>query len=179
MGTISAVKIQKLWYVDPAKITADLTPAALYALISGTDVKSVDNVHQDTWKINEADPSVTNYVNELTGLKYRVDKSMGDIEMDFTIGAYDYATKAALMGGTATETSWIRPTGVQIIYKAMIALTQDNQYCVFPKAHVIAVEADTDKATGIGVKAIQFQPDVAAVQPEYWYDASVVVKAAA
>jgi hypothetical protein len=178
MGTISAVKIQSLWYCDIAKITADLTGTALYALLKGTDVKSITNIHQDTWKITEADPTVTGYKNELTGEYYRVDKEAGDIDMEFTIGAYDYPTKADLLGGTATATTWKRATGVQIIYKAMIALTQDGQYCVFPKAHVIGVEADTDKATGLSVKAVQFQPDTADVQPEYWFD-STEVKAAA
>lgn len=92
---------------------------------------------------------------------------MGNIQMSFTIGQYDYETKAAFMGGTGSETSWKRARGVTRIEKCMIALTEDNQYCVFPKASVIARNTNNEGAVGIGVAAAALEPDNTAVSSEY------------
>lgn len=78
------------------------------------------------------------------------------------------------MGGTGSETSWKRARGVTRIEKCMIALTEDNQYCVFPKASVIARNTNNEGAVGIGVAAAALEPDNTAVSSEYWFDSSEV-----
>lgn len=174
---ISAVDIKELNYVlfedNTEVITEDLTGPALAALLK--TAKKVLNVHQDTWTIEEDEPTITSYKNQLTEKTYRQRKEMGDVSMNFTIGQYDYATKADLMGGTSTETSWKRPRGVVDIYAVMIALTEDNQYCVFPKGSIVAREANTDNAVGIAVAATAMEPETEVVSSEYWFDSSEVV----
>lgn len=178
---ISAVDIKELNYVlfedNTEVITEDLTGSALAALLK--TAQKVLNVHQDTWTIEEDEPTITSYKNQLTEKTYRQRKEMGDVSMNFTIGQYDYATKADLMGGTSTETSWKRSRGVVDIYAVMIALTEDNQYCVFPKGSVVAREANTDNAVGIAVAATAMEPETEAVSSEYWFDASEVVASGA
>lgn len=178
---ISAVDIKELNYVlfkdNTEVITEDLTGSALAALLK--TAQKVLNVHQDTWTIEEDEPTITSYKNQLTEKTYRQRKEMGDVSMNFTIGQYDYATKANLMGGTSTETSWKRSRGVVDIYAVMIALTEDNQYCVFPKGSVVAREANTDNAIGIAVAATAMEPETEAVSSEYWFDASEVVASGA
>lgn len=175
---LSAVKIQKLWYCETSKVAADLTGPALYAILQDTATKAVDNVHGDTWQIEESAATVTGYKNALTGGTYRQDKEMGDIKMAFTIGQYDYATKADLLGGTGADASWKRSRGITNINKCMIALTQDNQYCIFPNAPVVAREANTDKAIGIAVEATALEPSDITISSEYWFDSSLVKAAA-
>ena len=172
MAKVTAVGIKKLYYGDPAKVTADVTLASLITLLSDESTKQAENIHQDTWSIEEEEPSTTEYRNQLTNGVYRQSTEMGNIQMSFTIGQYDYSTTADLMGGTATATSWKRNRGVVIIERFMVALTEDNQYCVFPKASVIARGAQTDGASAIGVVATALEPDNAAVSSEYWVAAS-------
>lgn len=168
---ISAIDIQKLWYADP--ITTDLTAANLKTLLS--QATEVTNVHQDTWSIDEGEPSQDSYKDQLTGMTYRMgQKTMGDVTFNFTIGRYDYETKAALMGGTATSTSWKRDRGATNIRKALIALTEDDVYCVLTYANVSAREANTDGAVGLSVVATMMIPEQEGVAPEYWFDKAAV-----
>lgn len=170
--TITAVNIKKLWYGDTSMITAQVTGATLATtLLQLTEVK---NVHQDTWTLEEAEASKTNYKNQLTGKVYRSDKEMGDIAMNFTLGEYDYQTKADLLGGTATETSWERAKGKVNIEKCLVGLTEDDQYIVIPRADIAAREATTDKAIGLPVVGTELEPTNEAVAAEYWFDSSVV-----
>lgn len=170
--TITAVNIKKLWYGDTSKITAKVTGATLAGILPLlTEVK---NVHQDTWTLEEAEASKTNYKNQLSGLTYRADKEMGDVSVNFTLGEYEYQTKADLMGGTATETSWERASGKVTIEKTLVGLTEDDQYIVIPRADISARESTTDKAVGLPVVGTELEPTVAGVAPEYWFDASVV-----
>lgn len=173
---ISAIDIKRLWYADTSAVTADLTGASLYALINDkTNTKEVENVHQDTWSIEESEPSQDSYKNQLTGSTYRMgSKSMGDVTFNFTLGRYDFATKADFMGGTGTETSWKRARGITDIKKCLIALTEDDVYCVLPYANITAREANTDGAVGISVVGTMLEPENEAIMPEYWFDATEV-----
>ena len=107
---VTAANIKKLWYGETSEITADLTGQALYTLLQGETLKEIKNIHQDTWTIEEAEASRTNYKNQLTGQVYRSDKEMGDVTVNFTIGEYDYVTKKDLMGGDIinTDKGWKR-----------------------------------------------------------------------
>lgn len=175
---VSAIDIKKLWYCDPSAIDADLTGAALAALIAAATTDEVKNVHQDTWTFEEGEPSQESYKNQLTGSVYRVgSKDMGEVTVNFTIGRYDYATKAALLGGTATGTTWKRARGIVDIKKCIIALTEDDQYVVLPYANIMAREASTDGAIGLAVVGTMLEPENEAVMPEYWFDISEVKSA--
>lgn len=175
---VSAIDIKRLWYAETSVITADLTGAALHTLVNGSDVKEIENVHQDTWSIEESEPSQDSYKNQLTGSTYRMgSKSMGDVTFNFTLGRYDFNTKADFMGGTGTATSWKRARGITDIKKTLIALTEDDVYCVLPYANITAREANTDGAVGISVVGTMLEPENTAIMPEYWFDASEVVSA--
>lgn len=168
--------IKRLYHCEPSKVTADLTGSALAALLSDADTKEIKNVHQDTWTFEESEASQDSYRNQLTGAVYRMGtKTLGDVAINFTIGQYDYATKAEFLGGTATDTTWKRARGVVEIYKCLIGLTEDNQYVVLPKASISGREASTDGAVGLGVVGTALEPDNEAISSEYWFDSSVVV----
>lgn len=171
--------IKRLWYAGPAKITAKLTGALLAALIKDTEgCKEVKNIHQDTWNIEESESSQDFYKNQLTGLTYRKGtKTMGEVTFNWTIGQYDYHLKAEFMGGIATDTSWERASGVVEINKTLIALTEDNQYCVLTNASISAHEANTDGATGIAIVGTGMESPTEGVSQEYWFDSSEVVAA--
>lgn len=170
---VNAVGIQKLWYADTSVVTEDLTGSLLKTILQ--TAKQVTNIHQDTWTIEEGEPSQDSYKNQLTGATYRMgSKTMGDVTFNWTIGQYDYALKAEFMGGTATDGTWKRQRGAVTINKTLIALTEDNQYCVLPKANIMAREAQTDGAIAIGVVGTMMEPDNTAVSAEYWFDKSEV-----
>ena len=171
---ITAVGIKKLFYGATSLITTDLTDESLLDIINGGELKEVTNVHQDTWSLEEAEPSKTGYKNQLTGNTYREDVDMGDVTMNFTIGEYDHQTKADLMGGTATANSWKRSRGKVKIEKMFIALTEDNQYVVFPRASVIGRESNTDGAVGLAVAATALEPANVNVMSEYWFDTNEI-----
>ena len=173
---ITAANIKKLWYGETSEISTDLTGQALHTLLQGETLKEIKNIHQDTWTIEEAEASRTNYKNKLTNQTYRSDKEMGDVTVNFTIGEYDYVTKKDLMGGDIinTDKGWKRARGKVNIEKLLVALTDDDQYCVIPRADIGAREATTDKAVGIPVSAVELEPQNAEVAPEYWFDSSEV-----
>ena len=179
----SAIDIKKLYDADPALITADLTPYALKTLLgkvsdSKSDIVEIENVHQDTWSIEEAEASQEKYKNQLNGLTYRTGaKTMGDVTFNFTIGQYDFATKARLMGGTASDGSWKRSRETVDIKRCLIALTEDDVYCVLPKAEIATREGNTDGAIGLATVGTMLLPDNTAVAPEYWFDKDTVDKA--
>ena len=108
---------------------------------------------------------------------YRSDKEMGEVKMNFTLGEYDYATKADLLGGVADDTHWERASGKVRVEKFLVGLTEDDQYIVIPRADITAREASTDKAIGLPVVGTEIEPTIDAVAPEYWFDASVVKSA--
>lgn len=172
---ISAIDIKKLWYAETSAVTADLTGTLLKTILASAKV--ITNVHQDTWTIDESEPTQDSYRNQLTGNIYRFgSKQMGDVTFNFTIGRYDYVTKKDLLGGDVinVDKGWKRARGAVDIKKCLIALTEDDQYCVLPYANVVAREASTDGAVGIAVVGTAMEPETETIMPEYWFDASEV-----
>lgn len=170
---VTATDIKKLWYADPTVVTADLTGPMLKTLLAGESVKPVENIHQDTWSIEESEASQDSYRNQLTGQIYRFGrKTPGEVTLKWTIGQYDYALKAEFLGGTATGNSWKRPREAVDIKKCLIALTLDDQYCVVPYANIKANEANSDKAIGLAITGTAMEPENPAIASEYWFDAS-------
>lgn len=178
---VSAIDIKRLWYCDALASAGD---EALTASTLGSKIRSaveIKNIHQDTWTIDESEASQDSYKNQLTGSTYRMgSKSMGEVTFSFTIGRYDYDTKAALMGGVVikkdetTPIGWSRQRGITDVKKMLIALTEDGVYCVLPYANVIAREANTDGAVGIAVTGTMLEPPSENVSPEYWFDESEI-----
>ena len=172
---ISAIDIKKLWYAETSAVTADLTGTLLNTILESA--KEITNVHQDTWTIDESEPTQDSYRNQLTGNIYRFGaKQMGEVTFNFTIGRYDYVTKKDLLGGDVinTDKGWKRARGAVEIKKCLIALTEDDQYCVLPYANVVAREASTDGAVGLAVIGTAMEPETETIMPEYWFDASEV-----
>lgn len=90
------MELSNFWYGDV--ITAAVTATTLKTwLTSATEVK---NSHQDTFQYTQDDPSVTDYINELTGKPYYRDMTnQGNKTIAFTIGEYAFEDKVALQGG--------------------------------------------------------------------------------
>lgn len=182
---ICAVGIKKILYADPSEITAKITPAIAKSLIQAaiTAKNEVHNVHGETWSLDESEASVTGHKNQLTGQNYRYDTIPGDITPSFSIGQYDWKTKADLLGGTVVETGegaakkavgWERALGKVVINKALFCLTDDDVWFIFPNAQIVAREANTDKAIAIAVRGLIQEPEVAEVSTEYNFEESEV-----
>ena len=169
---ISVVHLKALYYGEVIT-TAGLTGATLKPLLAG--MTEVNVVHGETFRYEEAPPTVTSYKNQLTGKVYRQTQEEGEIKMSFTLGQYDFETKAALQGGTATNTSWSRATTSEAKYNCFVGLSKDGVYVVFPKGHCLANGSDTDKAVGLAVSATAVDTGVAGLASEYWFDESEVV----
>ena len=133
---ITAVEIDELYYAEPIKTVttpaAGLTGAEVATILKNAATKRVKNVHGDTYQYEEAEASVTRYKNALTGEYYRETSEPGEVKINFTIGEYDYATKADLQGGKATEKNWERGK-YKPIHKCVIGKTKDGVYVVFRK----------------------------------------------
>lgn len=182
-----AAGIKRILYADTSVVTADITPEIAKSLIQAAIAAKdeVQNVHGETWQIEETEASVTGYKNQLNGQNYRYDTTPGDITPAFTIGQYDYKTKAALMGGKAVKkggdgadkdniVGWKRATGKVTINKALFCLTDDDVWFIFPNCQIIAREANTDKAVAIAVKGLVQTSEVTDVSSEYNYDEAEV-----
>jgi len=188
------IGVKQLFYCDV--ITEDLKTVndVLKYLPGGASATTahsaeVENVHQDTWGYRQADPGTTEYKNELTGENYFVDvNERGTKTINFTMGEYEYAHKAALQGGEVIESGgkavgWKASGKLDIVHKAIIALTKTNTYIVFTNANIIAKGDQQQKAVGLGVTATaEENPNTYTegegasavtkhVEDEYWFDA--------
>lgn len=181
------IGIKRIWYTDV--ITSALTAKAVKALIAESgDAHEVKNSHQDTWGYEESDPESTEYVNELTGQTYYIDKTKNSIPtISFTMGEYSYQEKADLQGGEAVDATgkkaasddvavgWKRPEATEIIEKAIIAQTKTGNYIVLTKANIVGKGNFVEKNIGLGVTAVALENE--GVGSEYWYDQAAVESA--
>jgi hypothetical protein len=174
MALKTIVDIAQIFYAEPVASIASpsgLTGAEVKSLIGDTNTKQVINVHGDTWAYEEEEGTANPFRNQLNGSTYYNDYQPGATRVSFSIGQYDYATKAALQGGTATATSWERPKASKIIYKSVVAVTKDNTYIVFPKAQIVArggmIE---DKLIGLLLSATPVETGIEGLSPEKWFD---------
>jgi len=175
MSNKTIVSVKQIFYADPMT-AGTLTGSAVKTILNGASTKEVANVHGTTWAYEEAEPTITDYINQLNGKVYYRDSTPGAVSVNFSIGEYDYQTKADLQGGTATATSWVRPDKSELIYKTLIAVTQDDTYIVFPKAAITArggmVE---DKVIGLMLSAVAMDTGVAGLASEGWFDKSEIM----
>ena len=187
MGQISAVGIKRILYADTSVVTKDITADVAKTLIKAaiTAKAEVMNVHGETWNIEESEASVSGHKNQLNGQTYRYDTTPGEVTPAFSIGQYDYTTKAALMGGEAIKkggsgadkdniVGWKRSTEKVVINKALFCLTEDDVWFIYPNCQIVARESNTDKAIAIAVKGLVQTPKVAGVSSEYNFDEAEV-----
>lgn len=187
MGQISAVGVKRILYADTSAVTKDITADVAKTLIKAaiTAKAEVMNVHGETWNIEESEASVSGHKNQLNGQTYRYDTTPGEVTPAFSIGQYDYTTKAALMGGEAIKkggsgadkdniVGWKRSTEKVVINKALFCLTEDDVWFIYPNCQIVARESNTDKAIAIAVKSLVQTPKVAGVSSEYNFDEAEV-----
>ena len=170
------IGIKRLWYADPLK--AEPTQNGLAALLEAAT--EVENVHQGTWGYTQDDPTVTEYINQLTGKAYYRDKeSDGAKTISFTIGEYDYEDKAALQGGSVikageTVVGWKSSGNLENVEKAIIAQTKSGRYIVFTNAAIVAKVDTQEQALGLGITAVAIEnPEStleAPIEAEYWFE---------
>jgi len=170
----SYVDIKELYYGDVFTTVAVPLTGLTGAEIFAHTWKAVENIHDNTYKYNEEANTVTPRKNQLTGNPYRADIVKGNKSITFTIGEYDYATKAELQGGTAADKQYQAPSVPSIIYKAIKAVTDDGVVIVFPKALISANGANTDGAVGLAVVAQAMDSGVTGLASEIWIDATEV-----
>lgn len=161
------IGIKRLWYRAP--LVAAPAQSDIATLI-GSGATEILNIHQDTWGYSQDDPDVTDYINELTGRPYYRDKQdEGNKVIQFTMGEYDYLTKAALQGGMAVKADgteattnaqavgWKSPTTPAFVNKCIIAQTKTGTYIIFTNASIIGKGDQQQKAVGLGVTAVAME----------------------
>lgn len=164
------IGISQIWYGDV--INEELTAAKLKTWIgTATEVK---NSHDGTWGYTQDDPSVTDYINELTGKPYHRDKTTdGNKTITWTSGAFEFSQKADLQGGTSDNEHW-ESGKVLFVNKAVCAKTKTGNYIVFTNADIIAKSAQQERAIGLGVTAVAMDNETQGVSDEYWFKGSSV-----
>ena len=168
------VDIKQIFYGEPMT-AGPLNGAAVKAFIENVATKEITNVHASTWTYEEQEGTTTPYINQLNGQTYYLDSEPGSRTISFTIGQYDYATKADLQGGTATATSWIASKNQGIINKCMVAVTKDDTYIVMPKAQIgVRTGMVESKLIGLNLTATPLETGVDNLDSEGWFDASEV-----
>lgn len=169
------IGIKQIWYGDV--FSAAVTTATLKTwLKKATEVK---NSHQDTFQYTQDDPSVTDYINELTGKPYYRDiTSEGNKTIAFTIGEYAFKDKVALQGGKLVGAGegdgWEAPDNPELIYKGIVAKTKTGHYVVFTYAGIVGKTTMAEKNMGLGVSAVAMDNPTDAVKDEYWFDGAKV-----
>lgn len=170
------IGIKKIWY--GAVISAAVTPTTLKAwLATATEVK---NSHQDTWGYTEDDPSVTDYINELTGETYFRDLTTKGVKtIAFTMGEYSFEDKKELQGGNLVKdgesiVGWESPDVAEIINKAVVGQTKTGNYIVFTNAGVIGKGNFVEKNVGLGVSAVAMGNPIKGVSADYMFDGEKV-----
>ena len=172
MSGISAIGIKAIYYgvalsavakpfVDGDN-TSGLSPAELKAFLAAATTKQITNVHGETWKYEKTKPTKTYYKNQLTGKNYRGSVTdTGASKISFSIGKYDFETKADIEGGTGGADKYSAASQYKEKSLTLVGLTEDGVYIVYPKADIIAGTVTTDNALAIEVEATAMEPDIA------------------
>lgn len=181
------IGIKRLWYGP------ELTAAQASTLIDGASVKTlvttqangfteIKNVHDGTWGYSQDDPSVTDYVNELTGKPYYRDKtSDGARTVNFTLGVFEFKQKADLQGGSvimkgegdaAKAVGWKSDGALENVEKCIVAMTKTGNYIIFADASIIAKGDQQEKNVGLGITAVCMESEFDGVEAEYMIEGS-------
>lgn len=171
------IGLKRVWYAEVIKtVSASSTGYSVTELKALVEAATeITNVHQDTWGYEESDATITDYINELTGQPYYRDVTQASIPtINFTIGEYDFATKAALQGGKKQTDSWERADMTNIIEKCIVAMTKTGNFIVFPRAQITGKGTMAEKNIGIGVAAVPLETGVKGLASEIWFDGAKV-----
>lgn len=173
MATRPFIGLKRVWYGEVVKTVTNpetgYTAAELKTQIE--KMTEITNVHQDTWGYEESDPSVTEYINELTGQPYYRDVTQAAIPtVSFTLGVYAFSDKAALQGGKATEDGWERTDMTEPVEKSIVAMTKTGNFIFMPKANIIGKGSFVEKNVGLGVSAVPLETGVKGLASEKWFD---------
>jgi hypothetical protein len=157
------IGLKKIWYGEP--LTEAPTSSTISSLVAGmTEVK---NVHDGTWSYTQEAPSITDYINELTGQPYYRDiTNGGNKTIEFTMGEYEFSDLAAFQGGKEEGGGWASGAP-QLIYKSIVAMTKTGNYIVFTNAGVTGMTNTTEKNLGLGVTAVAMDSSAEGVAAEY------------
>ena len=170
------IGIKQIWYGNV--FSAAVTTATLKEWLRAAN--EVKNSHQDTFQYTQDDPSVTDYINELTGKPYYRDiTSEGNKTIAFTIGEYAFNDKVELQGGRLVGSEdggdgWEAPDNPELIYKGIVAKTKTGHYVVFTYAGIVGKTTMAEKNMGLGVSAVAMDNPTDAVKDEYWFDGAKV-----
>lgn len=179
------IGIKRLWYgpeLTQAQASALTGAAAVKTLVTtaANKFKEIKNVHDGTWGYSQDDPSVTDYINELTGKPYYRDKtSDGARTINFTLGVYDFSDKASLQGGdvikdgtgdNAKEIGWKSSGSLENVEKCIVAMTKTGNYIIFADASIIAKGDQQDKNIGLGITAVCMESENSGVEAEYMFE---------
>lgn len=174
------IGIKQLWYGDV--LSSDLTSGAEVAQLVQS-MKEVKNVHEGTWGYSQDDPSVTEYINELTGQPYYRDKeNLGARTITFTLGVYQFEDKAALQGGAVItkggqgadkddEVGWKSSGALENVNKCVVAKTKTGNWIVFANASIVAKGDQQEKNIGLGITAVCMETETDGVEAEYMFGA--------
>lgn len=173
------IGLKRIWY--GAEQSEMLKPNGIKTWIS--TATEVMNVHQGTWGYTQDDPSVTDYINELTGKPYFRDVDDNGVKtINFTLGEYSFADRVALQGGKMYDSNgavttdksnavmWESPKNYSVIYKSILAQTKTGNFVFFPRAGVITKVDTQEKNLGLGIQAVAMDQADTALTDEYWYD---------
>lgn len=164
------IGIKQLWYGDP--MTTPISSASDVATLTNS-MTEITNVHQGTWGYSQDDPSVTDYINELTGQPYYRDKeTLGNRTITFTLGVFDFATKAALQGGSTTGLTkgWQSSGALENVNKCIVAKTKTDNWIVFSNASIVAKGDQQEKNIGLGIIAVCMENETTGVEAEYMFE---------
>lgn len=160
-------------YIDGDNTTG-LSPSELKAFLAAATTKKITNVHEDNWNFEKTLPSKTGYKNKLSGKVYRRSTDdAGESKITFSIGKYDFETKAALEGGTVSANKLSSASEYVPKTLTIVALTTDGVYIVFSKADIVAGGVTTDDAVAISVEATAMEPDIQIESEAYIYKSAV------
>ena len=160
------IGIKRLWYGEPLK--AAPTAAGIPELVAGMD--EVLNSHEGTWSYTQDDPSITDYINELTGKPYYRDAvNAGNKTIAFTMGVYSFEDRVKLQGGSLVTDGWASSSVPQLVYKSIVAQTKTGNFIVFTNAGVIAKTNAAEKNLGLGVTAVAMDNETKGVSDEYLF----------
>jgi hypothetical protein len=174
------IGIQRLWYGPPIPVPAngaEFTSAMLKTYMGLATTVEVQNVHDDTMTYEESDPTTENYINQLSGLTYHIDKiTQAAPIFNFSLGQYTFDDMANLIGGTPLENGkiWKRPNRIDIIQLAVIGKYKTGVLIVFPKANIIAKGGNILHGVGVGVVATALETGADNLGMEYFVDASLL-----
>lgn len=163
------IGLRKIWYGAPLTSEPESFTAVKALVASMTEVT---NVHDGTWSYTQDDPTITEYINMLSGQPYyREITNAGNKTIAFTMGQYEFDDLVTLQGGAKVGSDGWKAGAPTFIKQAVIAQTKTGGYIVFTNAGITAKTNAAEQNLGLGVTAVAMDNDNAGIAPEYRFKA--------